>query len=49
VAWITEDSAHAQPMPFGAMRASVAAAPVPVAAGENTLQVRITVGFDIAP
>jgi uncharacterized protein YggE len=49
VAWITEDSAHAQPMPFGAMRASVAAAPVPVAAGENTLEVRITVGFDIAP
>jgi uncharacterized protein YggE len=49
VAWITEDAAHAPPMPFGGMRAAVAAAPVPVAAGEDTLLVRITVGFDIAP
>jgi uncharacterized protein YggE len=46
VAWITEDSAYAPPMPTGGMRASVAA--VPIAGGEDTLQVRVTVGFDIA-
>jgi hypothetical protein len=31
-----------------ALRAK-AAAPVPIASGEDTLQVRITIGFDIAP
>jgi len=48
VAWITEDSGYAPPIPMGAPRA-LAAAPVPIAPGEDTLQVRITVGFDIAP
>lgn len=46
VAWITEGSGY---MPMRAMVASGAAAPpVPIAAGEDTLQVRITVAFDIA-
>jgi uncharacterized protein len=50
VVWMTEESGYAPPpMPMGAMRASGGmAAPVPVAAGEDTLQARITVGFDIA-
>jgi len=47
VAWITEDSANAPPMPMAAMRGGLAAAPVPISAGEDTLQARITVGFDI--
>jgi uncharacterized protein YggE len=49
VAWITEDSGYAPPMPMTMMRA--AAAPgmaVPISAGEDTLRVRITVGFDLA-
>jgi len=49
VAWITEDSARAPAMPMGGMRALAAAAPVPIAAGEDTLRVTITVGFAIAP
>ncbi|HEY2529448.1 MAG TPA: SIMPL domain-containing protein [Xanthobacteraceae bacterium] len=49
VAWIAEESASAPPMPMGAMRASaVPPTTVPVAAGEDTLHVRVTVGFDIA-
>ena len=48
VAWITEDSGYAPPIPTGAMRALATAAPVPIASGEDTLHVRITVGFDIA-
>jgi hypothetical protein len=47
VAWITEDSGYAPPMPM--MRA--VAAPgmaMPISAGEDTLHVRITVGFDLA-
>jgi hypothetical protein len=48
VAWITEDSGYAPPGPMMALRAK-AAAPVPIASGEDTLQVRITIGFDIAP
>lgn len=48
-AWIAEQSASAPPMPMTVMRASAApATTVPIAAGEDTLQVRITVGFDIA-
>ena len=47
VAWITEDSSPALFAPKVALRAA-AAAPVPIAAGEDTLQVRITVGYDIA-
>ena len=46
VVWITEDPG-APPVEMKMMRAaSLAASPVPVSAGEDTLQVRITVGFD---
>ena len=46
VAWITEDSGLAPPIPMRASAASAAA--VPIATGEDTLRVRITVGFEIA-
>jgi uncharacterized protein YggE len=46
VAWITEDSGYAPPVAMGAMRAA-AGMPPPISGGEDTLQVRITVGFDI--
>jgi uncharacterized protein YggE len=50
VTWITEDFGYAPPMPMAALRASGGmAAPVPIAAGEDTLRVRITVGFDMTP
>ncbi len=49
VGWITEDSAYTPPMPFAAMRAAPAMAAVPIAAGEDTLHARVTVGFDVAP
>jgi uncharacterized protein YggE len=50
VVWITEDSGYAPPVEMKMMRAaSLAASPVPVSAGEDTLQVRITVGFDAGP
>jgi uncharacterized protein YggE len=48
VGWITEDSGYTPPMPLAAMRAAPAMAAVPIAAGEDTLRVRVTVGFDIA-
>ncbi len=50
VAWITEDSGYAPPLPMVAMRAAgaVGAAP-PISAGEDILHARITVGFAIAP
>ncbi len=49
VAWITEDSGSIPPVAMKALRTTGGmAAPVPIAAGEDTLQVRITVGFDIA-
>jgi uncharacterized protein YggE len=49
VVWITEDPGYSPPMPMKAMQASAArAASVPIAIGEDTLQARITVGFDIA-
>ncbi len=49
--WITEDSRYSPPMPMAAaLRASgEMAAPVPIATGEDTLRVRITVGFDMTP
>jgi len=48
VAWITEDSEYASFAPTVKLRASAAAAaPVPIAGGEDTLRARITVGFDI--
>ena len=50
VAWITEDSGFAPPLPMGAMRAAGGlGAPVPISSGEDTLRVRITVGFGLAP
>jgi len=48
VAWITEEPAYAPPMPMAAPRAFSAAAAVPIAAGEDTLRVHITVGFEVA-
>ncbi len=45
VNWITEDSGYAPPMAMRAVGAM--AAPAPIAAGEDTLHVRITVGFDM--
>ncbi len=45
--WITEDSRYGAPMPMTALRASAAMASVPIATGEDTLHVRITVGFDM--
>lgn len=47
VAWITEDSGYAPMGPVRAMRERLAAAPVPIATGEDELQVRIAVGFEI--
>jgi uncharacterized protein len=49
VTWITEDPGYAPPMPMARMSAAAAPAPVPISPGEDTLRVRITVGFDIAP
>jgi uncharacterized protein len=46
VLWITEESGFAPPGSPIPMRAAAAA--VPVAIGEDTLHVRITVGFDLA-
>jgi uncharacterized protein YggE len=48
VLWVTEDPAYAPPLPMARMRAAVAAAPVPIAAGEDTLRAQVTVGFDVA-
>lgn len=46
VAWITEEPAYGAPTPMAA-RAFSAAAPVPIAPGEDTLRVQIAVGFDV--
>ncbi|MGH6671356.1 MAG: SIMPL domain-containing protein [Xanthobacteraceae bacterium] len=48
VAWITEVPGYAPPSPMGAVRMLAASPAVPIAAGEDTLQVQITVGFEIA-
>ena len=46
VSWVVEEQAHVpQPRLLGARMAS---APVPIAAGEDTLRLRVTVGFDVA-
>jgi uncharacterized protein len=42
---ITEDGGSAPPAPFA--RSSVAAAAVPIASGEDTLQDRVTVGYEL--
>jgi uncharacterized protein len=47
VAWLTEDSAAPVFAPKVAMRAAMPSA-TPIASGEDTLQVRITVGYQIA-
>jgi uncharacterized protein len=46
VSWVVEDQANVPQPRFFAAR--TAAAPVPIAAGEDTLSVRITAGFDVA-
>jgi uncharacterized protein len=49
VEWISEDSGFAQPVPMRSPGASATMpASVPITSGEDTLRVRITVGFDIA-
>jgi uncharacterized protein YggE len=49
VEWVSEVSGFAPPAPMRSSEASaVTAASVPIAGGEDTLRVRITVGFDIA-
>jgi len=48
VNWISEDAAINPPSPKFAMRAAAMTAAVPIAAGEDTMAVRITVGFDMA-
>jgi uncharacterized protein len=49
VAWVTEDAGLMPPVAVAKFRAQAAmAAPVPIAPGEDTLRVQITVGFDIA-
>jgi len=45
VEWITEDTGGGPPVPT---TTRAAAAPVPIASGEDTLRVRVTVGFDVA-
>lgn len=47
VSWVVEEQANVpQPRFLGALKA--ASAPVPIAAGEGTLRLRVTVGFDVA-
>lgn len=49
VAWLTEDTGMMPPVPTPMFRAQASmAAPVPIAPGEDTLRVQITVGYDIA-
>jgi uncharacterized protein YggE len=49
VVWMTEGAAATPPMRMTALAGGLAASPVPVSAGEDMLQARITVGFGIAP
>jgi uncharacterized protein YggE len=48
VAWVTENPAYAPASPMGGMRVLTASPAVPIAAGEDTLRVQITVGFEVA-
>src|SRR6202040_1141115 len=46
--WIPEDSGFTAPIPMQARGASAPmAVPVPIAPGDDTLRVRVTVAFDI--
>ena len=47
VAWVTEDSSASMFAPKAAMRTAMPGA-APIATGEDTLQVQITVGYEIA-
>jgi uncharacterized protein YggE len=47
VLWISEGTGSAPPAPV-ALRSATVAAPVPIASGEDTLQARITVEYEIA-
>jgi uncharacterized protein len=48
VIWITESPDYTPPMPMMAKMSGGMPAPVPISAGEDTLRVQITVGFEIA-
>lgn len=48
VAWITEEPAYAPRALTGAVRMMAAAPAIPIAAGEDTLSVQVTVGFEVA-
>jgi uncharacterized protein len=48
VAWITEDASYAPAAPKVAMARGAAPLSVPISAGEDTVHVQITVGYDIA-
>jgi uncharacterized protein YggE len=49
VAWLTEDTGTMPPVPMPMFRAQASmTALVPISAGEDTLRVQITIGFDIA-
>jgi len=48
VNWITEDAGAPPPYPMLRALATPAAPPVPIAAGEDTWHVHVTVGFDLA-
>jgi uncharacterized protein YggE len=49
VEWVSEGTGFAAPAPMRSLEASaMTAASVPITGGEDTLRVRITVGFDIA-
>jgi uncharacterized protein len=47
VAWVTEETSSPLFAPRVALHAAMPAAPPPIASGEDTLQVRITVGYGI--
>jgi uncharacterized protein len=48
VAWVTEETSSPMFAPKLALHAAMPAAPPPISSGEDTLQVRITVGYEIA-
>jgi uncharacterized protein len=48
VAWLTEEPGYVPPSPMGGMRAITASRAVPIVAGEDTLRVQVTAGFETA-